>query len=173
MSLSRTLTSALIAFALLATGCEPAPPAGDAGNGQAANDHDHEHHHHHEEGPNGGHLLKLGESGYQAEWLHDDEAGKITVHILDGDKKPVDETGTSNSDEIDVLLFEVFQDSLEAESPDNDGLASTFTITNPELLTAVQMAEQSEEAAKAELIANLQNGKVRAAIEVHDHDHAH
>jgi len=172
MPLSRTLASVLIAFALLATGCEPAPPAGNSGNGQAGNGHDHDHeHHHHEEGPNGGHLLKLAESGYQAEWLHDDEAGKITVHILDGEKKPA---AVAYSVDFETTVGEATNSySLAAESPDNDGLASTFTITNPALLTDVRMAEQSEEAAKAVLIAGLQNGEVRAAIEVHDHDHAH
>jgi len=85
-------------------GCAPtasAPPVA-AGDGHAHDGHDHgpdgalpkapldEHGHDHshaEAGPNGGHLLVLGDEKFHVEWLHDDEAGKLTVFILDGTAK--------------------------------------------------------------------------------------
>ena len=169
MPISRLLTAAFVSLALFATGCEPPPAAstGDAGQGHD-HDHDHDHAHHHEDlGPNGGHLLTLGESGYQAEWLHDNQANTITVHILDAEKEMA---AVATSVAFETVVSEATNNyPLAAESPDNDGLASTFTITNAELLTAVKMAEQDANVATAVLIAGLQNGEVRQAIEVHDH----
>jgi hypothetical protein len=162
------LPALLVAFSLFAIGCssekKPVDPAPTAGG------HDHDHAHHHEElGPNGGHLLALGDSGYQAEWIHEDEAEKIIVHILD-EKKQAAEVAYSVS--FETVVGETTNNyALEAVKADSDGLASEFTITNGELLTAVQMAEKSAEAAKAVLITGLQNGEVRQAIEVHDHEH--
>lgn len=168
--MSRVVRSFVLLFALvvLAAGCtsdsKPETPAPGAG----ADVHDH-HHHHEELGPNGGHLLALADSGYQAEWTHDDEKADITVVILDADKQPA---AVAYSVKFETTVGETKNEyNLTAESPDGDGLASKFTLNSGELLTAVKMAEQSAEAALASLEATLQNGTFRASVEVHDHAH--
>ncbi len=43
-----------------------------------------EHAHAHVHGPHDGELIELGDEEYHAELIHDDEAGKVTIYILDG-----------------------------------------------------------------------------------------
>ena len=47
-------------------------------------------HEHPTEGPNGGHLIELGNEEYHAELLHDENTHTVTIHLLDGaGKQPV------------------------------------------------------------------------------------
>ena len=160
----------LVAVALF--GCaddQPAvTPPSTAGGAHDHHDHDHAHE---ELGPHDGHLLPLGDSGYQAEWTHDNEAGTISVYVLDSEKQPA---AVASAMMFQTLVGDEAKEyPLEAQQANGEGLASEFTITNGELMTALKMAEQSAEMAQATLVANLQNGEFRKAIEVHDHDHGH
>jgi len=75
------------AFAVTYSGCNTASPTADKATGKATGEHEHAHDHDHaHEGPHGGHLIELGEEEYHGEWTHDD-AGKVTVYILDGAAK--------------------------------------------------------------------------------------
>src|SRR5262245_6577760 len=87
-----------ITFTLVASlGCNSSPtgppPAvvprevHDHGHGQSHSGHDHGHPN---TGPSGGHLVEFQTEDFHAEWLHDDETGKLTIYILDGAaKQPV------------------------------------------------------------------------------------
>lgn len=56
-----------------------------AGCTQDAHDHDHAHPEH---GPNGGELVELGDHVAHLEVLHDANAQKVTIYVLDQDLKP-------------------------------------------------------------------------------------
>ena len=69
---------------LFIAGCPPKPAGnGNTANGTATSGHAHSH----DEGPEGGHLIELGDEAYHVEWLHDDEEGVLTFIIRDGDAK--------------------------------------------------------------------------------------
>ncbi len=80
---------AAVAMALfLMTGCgDNSTPDGDADSHAGHTDDDHEGHDDHAghgahmAGPNGGHVVHLGEDEYLAEWLHDDTTDTVTVII--------------------------------------------------------------------------------------------
>lgn len=60
------------------------PPAAD-GHGQDHDGHDHGEEH---EGPHGGHVIELGRNHqYHAELVEDEQAGTVTVYMLDKDLK--------------------------------------------------------------------------------------
>ena len=78
--------SAALAAALLAAGCRPGPPD-DAPPAPAPvfeHGEDHADDAHPVAGPHGGPLIELGDEEYHAELIHDDEAGTVTVYLLDG-----------------------------------------------------------------------------------------
>ena len=58
-------------------------------------EHDHAGHGHPSEGPHHGGLIELGNEEYHAELVHDDDAGTVTLYILDGGvtkQVPIDAT---------------------------------------------------------------------------------
>lgn len=78
-------------------GCGGEQPATPPKVVKEDHDHDHEHegkvdHGDHAHGPNGGHLVELGNEEYHAEWEHDDATGLITIYLLDKDAKNLPET---------------------------------------------------------------------------------
>lgn len=89
----RTLVLALIALVMLWTiGCSKPisgnpPPLPSGHEGHDHDGHDHAGHSHAALGPNGGHLIELGDEQFHLEWVHDDDAGKLTVYVLDGNAK--------------------------------------------------------------------------------------
>jgi hypothetical protein len=75
----------LVALSLGACGKdEPASSPPSPGDG-----HEKEAEHAHEKGPHGGALIVVGEEAAHLEVLHDEEAGRVTVHVLGGDMKPL------------------------------------------------------------------------------------
>ncbi len=81
----RTLSLGMLGLGtLLFLGCAdaktPEQPAGKTQN----EEHDHDHEHAHGDPPHGGTLIELGEEEYHGELVHDQEAGTVTVYILDG-----------------------------------------------------------------------------------------
>ena len=79
-----TIPAALLA-ALCFAGCGPTDPKGAKKDGEKVDPH--AGHDHSAKGPHGGHLVELGEEEFHAEWLEDDESGKVTVWILDSKAK--------------------------------------------------------------------------------------
>lgn len=124
---------ALLASALLATGCSqssssPSPVTANAGSSHAEHDHA-------TVGPHGGGLIELGNEEFHAELVHDDDSGAVTVYILGADAKtanPIDAT------ELTINLThdgqaEQFKLAASPDTTDPQGMASRFTSTDAEL----------------------------------------
>tara|TARA_R110002111_G_scaffold262875_1_gene342498 strand:+ start:41571 stop:42191 length:621 start_codon:yes stop_codon:yes gene_type:complete len=59
----------------------------DAKDSEASVEAEHAHDHAHEHGPNGGHLLEVGEEQYHLEVVFDDKARTLTAYVLGPDAK--------------------------------------------------------------------------------------
>lgn len=176
-STSWLLIPALTAFLL--TGCEP-PNDVAKSNGKAAagKNAEHEEHGDHGHGPNGGHMVHLEPSGSHAEWTHDDETGKLTVYVSE-----IVELG-KKVESVKVVLNIGDQPSKTFDF--KAGEKSTFEITSPELLTAIQMtgpeskemasksaSKEDQPKVKAKLVVVVDGKEQSAAIEEDDHHHHH
>ena len=137
------LALALIPFAL---GCnnQPTQVAGDPPGSEHGHDHDHDHG---ETGPNGGHLIELGEEEYHAELVHDEKGDgtEVTVYILDGEAmKPVPIKQESIKINVAVKDGEPSQFELKAVPGDDPAAgASKFTIDDA-LLAGALKSEEAE-----------------------------
>jgi hypothetical protein len=166
----------VFAMAMFTTGCgsKPKPPAVV---GPAAHDHsghDHGHHHEHATGPNGGHIVELGEEQYHAEWLHDDATGKVTIILLDGEmKKEVPTAAEAATITVTIGDGEPKVYSLPAvvaAEPATEGSGtSRFELIEPALITALTIGE----GATAVLSIEIEGQPYSAKIEHHAHDHGH
>lgn len=137
---------------------------GDHDHGDGDHDHgDHDHgdhdddhagHDHPEHGPNGGHMVNLS-GGAHAEWSHDDEKELLTVYPEDAGKVTKVEMKTTIDGTDTVYPF---------EKSDDDGM-TTYTLTSPELLTAIKMGD----AVKTELLITTEDGQAGGAVVHHAH----
>jgi hypothetical protein len=125
----------------------------------------------HEMGPHDGHLLELGEEEYHAEWTHDDESGKVTIYILDGEGKkevPIDaESLTINT----TIKGETTPHSLEAVNATSGDkpLASQFEITDKALVTTLKAIGKD---VSANLEVKIKDKTYPAKFEAHEeHEH--
>jgi hypothetical protein len=147
-----------------------------AGAGQHAHGGDaHSHHHDHGDiGPNGGHLIELGDGDFHAEWLHEDETGKVTVIVLDGNCD--NEVGISaESINIDVAVADAsapqsYQLRAIGRSEGNEPTASRFELTDESLLVALKVGE----GVTATLNLDIDGKQYMGRIEHHEHGgHSH
>lgn len=158
-----TLTCASLAACLGITGCGKDPSGVETSPPPATV----ESHGHPTEGPHHGNLIELGNEEYHAELVHDEQAGTITVYILDSSAMravPIDAT------ELTVNLShdghaEQFSLAANPESNDPLGKASRFTSSDAEL-----SEELDHEGAEAQLVASINGKQFRGALS-HDHDH--
>ncbi len=132
---------------------------------------EHAGHDHELEGPHGGHLIKLAGDQYQAEWTHDDKIGKVTVYLLD---KAGKEDAAINSDRVVITTRieggEENEYLLPAERGEDDsGKASTFSLTEPELVTALKVGK----GVVAKLRVDVDGQLLEAEIEHHEHGGHH
>lgn len=126
-----------------------------------------ESHEHPTEGPHHGSLIELGNEEYHAELLHNEQAGTITVYILDSAGKqavPVD------SKELTINLShdgqaEQFALAASPEAGDPPGQSSRFTSADAELAE-----ELDHEHAEAQLVVTI-SGKQFRGVVAHEHDH--
>jgi hypothetical protein len=146
----------LLVLLVATIGCGPSanPGSGSPGSDAVSDDHsghdhdheghDHEGHDHEALGPNGGHILVVGEEAYHIEWMHDDESGKVTAILLDREMK--DEVPTT----ADVMTIEVtigdgeprtYELAAVDQSEDTPPKASRFELTEPALITALGIGE--------------------------------
>jgi hypothetical protein len=144
-----------IGFSLMA-GCggqTPPPAAEEHGDHDHEHgDHDHEHgehehgdhahegeagheHGHSSTGPNGGHLIELGEEDYHAELVHDDYQPSVSLYLLDAQARSPVVTATKEM-LLNVLVngapqqFKLMAAPLSGEK---DGSASRFHSTDESL----------------------------------------
>jgi hypothetical protein len=154
-------------LSILFAGCGGA--TSQSGKPESGGHHDHAHA---DIGPNGGHLLELGDGEYHAEWLHDDQTGKITVIILD--EKPKEEVPIPvEKVVIEVAIGEARKSyDLPAVNLSQDAVpkASRFEAIDEELLVALKVGE----GVIATLTVDIGPRQYMARIEHHEHDaHGH
>ena len=125
--------------------------------------------HHHEHGPNGGHVIELGDDEmYHAELVFDNESRKTTMYSLDGEVKspvPIDATDIElhlegDSDEHELMLMAVPLKS------DGEGKSSRFELAGDKLPESIK----NEEDIKGHLHVKIGDAMRNGDIE-HDHDH--
>lgn len=172
LQLARTRLFALCAlFALVVTGCGEKPSAAPALSGTTETDappatveSGHEHAHA-SVGPHGGSLIELGNEEYHAELVHDDDAGTVTIYLLDSAAKssvPIDAA------EVMINLKhdgrgEQFKVASSADQGDPAGKSSRFTSSDAELA-----ADLDHEGAEPQLVVAI-NGKQYRGVISHEH----
>lgn len=135
--------------------------------------HDHAHHHAHghpDEGPNGGHLIELGNEEYHGEWLHDDESGRLTLFILDGSAKemfPISARTVTIEKKIGDKT-ETYE--LAAAGAEEGAKSAKFEIVDKPLIEALKTAGKGVDAV---LVVDIEGKNFRGAIEHHEHGHHH
>lgn len=133
-------------------------------------DHSEDGHDHPSEGPHHGHLVELGNEEYHAELVHDDDAGTVTIYLLDGSAKkavPIDAA------ELMVNLKhdgkgEQFKIAAAPDEGDPNGKSSRFISDDPEL-----GEDLDREGVEATLVVKISGKSYRGDMS-HDHDdHGH
>ncbi len=168
-NLTTICTLLVIAGCNSATPPAPAPPSTDHGGHDDAHGHAHGHDHP-ETGPNGGHLVELGDEEYHIEWTHDDESGLVTLYVIDGQVKDVvpipSESITMTAKVEDSITYE-----FPAVDPSGDPpVSAKFELKSHELLVSLKLAGQGTEVSVDVTI----NGKPYTGVfEHHDHGHGH
>jgi hypothetical protein len=141
-----------------------APPTSSASQGH--DEQGHAEHGHGAEGPHHGHLIELGDEAYHGELLHDEQAGTITIYILDGPAKrevPVNE---------DAVVLNLLLDGSPRQVPltarptasDPAGQASRFELLDPEISEAIDQQQ-----ARARLRVTIGGKSYQGAITPHAH----
>ncbi|AMV16268.1 hypothetical protein [Planctomyces sp. SH-PL14] len=169
--LSRRTLGLILTGGLLLAGCENAnqpKPVSNTTPVSKGDDHGHDHHDHaHEHGPNGGHIIELGE--YHGE-VAMAPTREISIYILGGDAKtaaPVEGATVKlvvKAEEKDV--------TLEAKSTPKDGetaeKSSRYVIAADAVPAKVEDIE--DVVGKVELTVG---GKTTTGAIEHHHDHDH
>lgn len=163
--ISASVACLIIAAAVTLSGCGKGHSGGQPSQSAATG----ESHEHPTEGPHHGSLIELGNEEYHAELLHDEQAGTITVYILDSAGKqavPVD------AKELTINLShdgqaEQFSLAASPETGDPPGQSSRFVSSDAELAE-----ELDHEGVQAQLVVSVSGKQFRGVIE-HDHDHDH
>ncbi len=156
---------------VLVAACNSSSPPTPPAVATESHGHDHAHDHAHPDtGPNGGHLVELGDEEYHIEWTHDDKSGLVTLYVLDGEAKNA-VLVAAESLTITAKVNEPIEYKLAAVASSGSPPASAqFELKNPELLVNLQLAGQGADVSVAIAI----NGKeYRGVFEHHDHGHHH
>ena len=129
----------------------------------------HKHTYSHAEGPHGGHLAKLGDGKYQAEWLHDDKSGKVTIILLDADG---DHEVTTDAASVTISVHVTGQDEKTFEIPavaaaSGSSGNSRFERVDPELVTLLKM----EKGTHNTLSVEIDGQQLIGTLEHHHDDH--
>ncbi|MGE0759630.1 MAG: hypothetical protein AB7F89_04395 [Pirellulaceae bacterium] len=164
------------------SGCNSAPsgPPPDAlpesvhDHDDHGHDHGHDHAHAHghpETGPNGGHLVEFETEEFHAEWLHDDDSGKLTIFILDGPAKAVVPISADH-----VTIEKTIGDKTESyqlaatDRPAGETKGAKFEIVDKPLIEALKTAGQGVE---ARLTVDIEGRTFAGKFEHQDHGHSH
>lgn len=162
MNLNWLSLPALLALALLVSGCgsnNPAPPKA----GGATHDHP-------TEGPHKGHLIELGSEEFHAELTHDDATKTITVYLLGSDAK----TAAFSSDAEIALNLVVAGEPLQAKltaAPQEGEAAdkcSRYTLVDEKVLEALENPKTT-----GRLNVTIAGKSYSGSLELGEHGHAH
>ncbi|NOY28695.1 MAG: hypothetical protein GXP28_00540 [Planctomycetes bacterium] len=155
---------------MIFSGCGGGDSAGTSSTAGSHDDHDD--HDHPSEGPHHGGLVELGNEEYHAELVHDDDAGTVTIYLLDSSAKsavPIEATelliNLSHDGEAEQFTL-----ASSPDAGDPAGKSSRFVSDDEELVE-----DLDHEGADAQLVVTIAGKQYRGEIE-HDHDeeeHAH
>ena len=141
--------------------CQPpaTKPTNKPADGDAhAHSHDHDAH-----GPHGGHMIHLEPSGSHAEWTHDDDSGKLAIHL-----EEVEEFGKK----IDSVKVEL---EVKGEPKKTYDFASAgkgvYELVSQELMTAIEVGSGDKEKVSAKLVVSIEGKEETATLEHHEHHH--
>jgi|CXWL01.1.fsa_nt_gi hypothetical protein len=156
---------------LLVAACNSSTPPTPAPVAVEPAEHDHAHDHSHEAlGPNGGHLVELGDEEYHLEWTHDDATGLVTLYVLNDTADqfvPI----ASEAVTITAKVAESTEYKLTAVEPIGDPpISAKFELKSPELIECLKLAGQGTEVSVA---LTIDGKEYRGKFEHHDHAHAH
>lgn len=168
MNISKQLM--LLAAIVMPVGLTVGCTSGDQVTENEEHGHDHDDHeghdHSHEHGPNGGHLLSLGEDHeYHVEWDHDDDTKTVIMYVLDKDH----ENNVPIAAEFITVTF-----TAEGESRDyqvaavrEDGAETTakFESTDADLFALIS-SDEAEGMVKVEIEGQTYEGELE-----HGHHH--
>ncbi|WP_110766472.1 hypothetical protein [Planctopirus hydrillae] len=155
----------------LMTGCgaEPGSAKQTKTSATPAKTHDNHGHDHPEEGPHHGQLVELGNEEYHAEVVHDDEAGTVTIYLLDGSAK-----NSVPIEAADVIMnlslagkAEQFKLPATPDTNDPAGKSSKFVSQDKVLCEKLDVHGVS-----ARLVVMV-DGKSYSGKLAHSHDHEH
>ena len=124
-------------------------------------------HAHPTEGPHHGDLIELGNEEYHAEILHDEDAGTVTIYVLNGaatEQDPIDATEVTINAKHDGKP-EQFTMTASPDANDPQGKSSRFVSNDEELAHHLD-----EEGAEPRLVLTINGKSYRGSIS-HDHDH--
>ena len=156
---------------LLVAACNTAAPPAPAPVAKAPSGHDHAHDHSHEAvGPNGGHLVELGDEQYHLEWTHDDATGLVTLYVLNDTAEqfvPIaSETVTITAKVTDSTDYKL----VAVEPIGAPPVSAKFELKSPELIECLKLAGQGTEVSVA---LTIDGKEYRGKFEHHDHGHGH
>lgn len=124
----------------------------------------------HEHGPNGGHILELGQEEYHAEVAIDPTSRKLSVYLLDEHvkgNKPV-ENGTVTIEAMVDGKATALELTAAPQDGETDGKASRFELAGDKLPGAIADIE----GLTGKLTLKVGEKSLTAEIG-HDHDHGH
>ncbi len=152
-----------IGWFLLLNGCTPTQDPAVVEPESSAH---HGHHDHGVGGPHGGHLVELGDEEFHAEWVHENEIGKVAVFILD-ETAHEDVAVDAKEVTITVTVGGVPQQYVLEPTNMSNGLASHYEIISSELVVALQVG------AGVEATLNIDIGGSSFSASMEDHGHHH
>lgn len=127
-------------------------PDGHDDDGHDHDEHgDHDGHDHPAHGPNGGHIAELS-GGAHAEWMMETESGLFTVI-------------PENPETVSGVLFQTKIGDIETPYELSKGEDGNWTLTSPELATAVLMGD----AVDVQLQVTTDDGQATGRVEHHAH----
>lgn len=169
-TVSASLTLSFALMAMTVAGCSndnsKGPETADPPNTMDSHD-DHAGHAHPSEGPHHGDLIELGNEEYHAEILHDEDAGTVTIYVLNGaatEQVPIEATEVTINAKHDGKP-EQFTLTASPDTNDPQGKSSRFVSNDEELAHHLD-----EEGADPRLVLTI-NGKSYRGTISHDHDH--
>jgi len=164
-----------VVVCLAAMACTPPgpPPSAGGGSDEHAHDHGHAHGHAHDDaGPSGGHVVELGDEQYHIEWLHDDNAGLVTMFVLDADAAhefPI----TADAIRVEIATDQGSQEFLLEPVDRAEGLAAKFETNSPPLIEALKAAGNGVEATVSVQIGDETFSQKLEHAHGDAHGHAH
>ena len=121
------------------------------------------------EGPHHGGLIELGDHEYHGELVHDEEAGTVTVYILDASAKaavPIDATEMTINLKHDGSP-EQFKLAASPDAGDPEGRSSRFVSNDAELAEHLDHEDSG-----ARLVVEIGGKSYNGPVE-HEHEHNH